>query len=64
MYAADVSTTMIVRPGPVIDFLLANQNARNPSELDWAKVLVIYLLFISYMLGIILLMTLSVVLSG
>lgn len=62
MYAADVSTTMIVRPGPVIDFLLANQNARNPSELDWAKVLVIYLLFISYMLGIILLMTLSVVL--
>ncbi|MQM02796.1 hypothetical protein Taro_035569 [Colocasia esculenta] len=33
----DVSTTMIVKPGPVIDFLMANQNARRPSEIDWVK---------------------------
>ncbi|XP_058743134.1 protein argonaute 4-like [Vicia villosa] len=33
----DVSTTMIVRPGPVVDFLIANQNARDPFNLDWAK---------------------------
>ncbi|CAL5190388.1 unnamed protein product [Lathyrus oleraceus] len=33
----DVSTTMIVRPGPVVDFLIANQNARDPFTLDWAK---------------------------
>ncbi|KAL4281556.1 hypothetical protein GQ457_03G044040 [Hibiscus cannabinus] len=32
----DVSTTMIIRPGPVVDFLLANQNARNPHSLDWS----------------------------
>lgn len=34
----DVSTTMIVRPGPVVDFLIANQNVRDPFSLDWAKV--------------------------
>ncbi|KAK4379125.1 hypothetical protein RND71_000987 [Anisodus tanguticus] len=33
----DVSTTMIVQPGPVIDFLLANQNARDPYQIDWSK---------------------------
>uniref|UniRef100_A0A1D1YYN5 Protein argonaute 4A n=1 Tax=Anthurium amnicola TaxID=1678845 RepID=A0A1D1YYN5_9ARAE len=33
----DVSTTMIVRPGPVIDFLIASQNARDPFGIDWAK---------------------------
>ncbi|GMI81835.1 OVEREXPRESSOR OF CATIONIC PEROXIDASE 11, ARGONAUTE 4 [Hibiscus trionum] len=33
----DVSTTMIVRPGPVVDFLIANQNARDPYSLDWTK---------------------------
>ncbi|XP_059661930.1 protein argonaute 16-like [Cornus florida] len=33
----DVSTTMILSPGPVIDFLLANQNAREPRFIDWAK---------------------------
>ncbi|KAI7993599.1 Protein argonaute 16 [Camellia lanceoleosa] len=33
----DVSTTMILTPGPVIDFLLANQNAREPRNIDWAK---------------------------
>jgi eukaryotic translation initiation factor 2C len=29
---------MIVRPGPVVDFLIANQNARDPFSLDWNKV--------------------------
>ncbi|KAL6515147.1 Protein argonaute-4 [Orobanche hederae] len=33
----DVSTTMIVQPGPVIDFLLANQNVKDPYHLDWVK---------------------------
>ncbi|KAJ4768954.1 Argonaute family protein [Rhynchospora pubera] len=33
----DVTTTMIMTPGPVIDFLLANQNVREPSMVDWAK---------------------------
>ncbi|WJX64437.1 Protein argonaute-4 [Trifolium repens] len=33
----DVSTTMIVRPGPVVDFLIANQNVRDPFSLDWNK---------------------------
>ncbi|KAF8724800.1 hypothetical protein HU200_020737 [Digitaria exilis] len=33
----DVSTTMIVKPGPVIDFLLANQKVEHPSRIDWKK---------------------------
>ncbi|CAM9002892.1 unnamed protein product [Rhodiola kirilowii] len=33
----DVSTTMIVQPGQVVDFLIANQNARDPFNLDWSK---------------------------
>ncbi|KAJ0112816.1 hypothetical protein Patl1_01934 [Pistacia atlantica] len=33
----DVSTTMILKPGPVIDFLIANQNVREPRNIDWAK---------------------------
>ncbi|XP_058220403.1 protein argonaute 16 [Rhododendron vialii] len=33
----DVSTTMILTPGPVIDFLLANQSARDPRNIDWTK---------------------------
>ncbi|TVU22668.1 hypothetical protein EJB05_32383, partial [Eragrostis curvula] len=33
----DVSTTMIVKPGPVIDFLLANQKVNHPNQIDWAK---------------------------
>ncbi|XP_071686025.1 protein argonaute 4-like isoform X2 [Rutidosis leptorrhynchoides] len=33
----DVSTTMIIQPGPVIDFLIANQNVTNPLSIDWAK---------------------------
>uniref|UniRef100_A0A2N9FLS5 Piwi domain-containing protein n=1 Tax=Fagus sylvatica TaxID=28930 RepID=A0A2N9FLS5_FAGSY len=33
----DVSTTMIIQPGPVVDFLIANQNVRDPFQLDWSK---------------------------
>ncbi|XP_019438722.1 PREDICTED: protein argonaute 16 isoform X1 [Lupinus angustifolius] len=33
----DTSTTMILKPGPVIDFLLSNQNVREPRNIDWAK---------------------------
>lgn len=35
----DVSTTMIVRPGPVVDFLIENQGVRNPRDIDWGKVI-------------------------
>lgn len=37
-FCQDVSTTMIVQPGPVVDFLIANQNVRDPYSIDWAKV--------------------------
>lgn len=33
----DVSTTMIVQPGPVVDFLIANQNVKDPYSIDWTK---------------------------
>ncbi|CAM0907115.1 unnamed protein product [Alopecurus aequalis] len=33
----DVSTTMIVKPGPLIDFLLANQKVDHPDRIDWQK---------------------------
>ncbi|KAJ6873857.1 hypothetical protein NC651_032641 [Populus alba x Populus x berolinensis] len=33
----DVSTTMILTPGPVIDFLVVNQNVREPRYVDWVK---------------------------
>ncbi|CAO2184938.1 unnamed protein product [Urochloa humidicola] len=33
----DVSTTMIVKPGPVVDFLLANQKVDHPQKIDWSK---------------------------
>lgn len=33
----DVSTTMIVQPGPVVDFLIANQNVKDPYSVDWVK---------------------------
>lgn len=29
---------MIVQPGPVVDFLLANQNKKDPYGVDWNKV--------------------------
>ncbi|KAM1124608.1 hypothetical protein ACFX11_040190 [Malus domestica] len=33
----DVSTTMIVKPGPVLDFLMLNQNVKTPYQIDWTK---------------------------
>ncbi|CAH8383280.1 unnamed protein product [Eruca vesicaria subsp. sativa] len=33
----DTSTTMVVQPGLVVDFLLANQNVKHPKYLDWDK---------------------------
>ncbi|XP_031490006.1 protein argonaute 4-like [Nymphaea colorata] len=33
----DVTTTMILKPGPVINFLLENQNVRDPFRIDWQK---------------------------
>nr|XP_018674223.1 PREDICTED: protein argonaute 4B-like [Musa acuminata subsp. malaccensis]XP_018674224.1 PREDICTED: protein argonaute 4B-like [Musa acuminata subsp. malaccensis] len=33
----DVSTTMIVKPGPVVQFLIDNQNVKDPYHLDWTK---------------------------
>ncbi|VVB16907.1 unnamed protein product [Arabis nemorensis] len=33
----DVSTTMIVQPGPVVDFLIANQGVKDPFSVDWNK---------------------------
>ncbi|TKY66352.1 argonaute 16 [Spatholobus suberectus] len=33
----DMSTTMIIKPGPVIDFLLSNQQVKEPRYIDWAK---------------------------
>ncbi|XP_041996009.1 protein argonaute 16-like [Salvia splendens] len=33
----DVSTTMILKPGPVVDFLLANQNVKDLRYIDWVK---------------------------
>ncbi|KAL2474237.1 Protein argonaute 6 [Abeliophyllum distichum] len=33
----DVSTTVILTPGPVLDFLLANQNVREHCYIDWTK---------------------------
>ncbi|XP_047058374.1 protein argonaute 4A-like [Lolium rigidum] len=33
----DLSTTMVVKPGPVIDFLLFNQNIKDPYRIDWVK---------------------------
>ncbi|KAJ0488572.1 putative post-transcriptional gene silencing PAZ-Argonaute family protein [Helianthus annuus] len=28
---------MIIQPGPVVDFLIANQNVKDPYSVDWAK---------------------------
>ncbi|KAK4777764.1 hypothetical protein SAY87_017951 [Trapa incisa] len=33
----DVSTTMIVRRGPVMDFLIENQKVGDPLDIDWVK---------------------------
>ncbi|KAG2396644.1 Protein argonaute 6 [Vigna angularis] len=34
---SDVSTTVIIKPGPVIDFLLSNQQVKEPRYIDWEK---------------------------
>ncbi|CAG7910751.1 unnamed protein product [Brassica rapa] len=36
-FSSDVSSTLIVSPGPVIDFLVLNQEVRDPSSIDWKK---------------------------
>ncbi|CAE6113379.1 unnamed protein product [Arabidopsis arenosa] len=33
----DVSTTMIVKPGPVVDFLIGNQGVKDPFSINWKK---------------------------
>nr|ATG34093.1 argonaute 16 [Suaeda salsa] len=33
----DVAMTLVLKPGPVLDFLLANQNVREARYIDWAK---------------------------
>ncbi|KAF5751651.1 hypothetical protein HS088_TW02G00667 [Tripterygium wilfordii] len=33
----DVTTTMTIKPGALVDFLLEHQNARDPFSVDWAK---------------------------
>ncbi|KAF2292334.1 hypothetical protein GH714_020085 [Hevea brasiliensis] len=33
----DMSMTMFLTPGPVIDFLKANQNVQDPCSIDWVK---------------------------
>ncbi|XP_048495997.1 protein argonaute 4 [Beta vulgaris subsp. vulgaris] len=33
----DVTLTTIVQPGPLVDFLINNQNAGDPYHIDWAK---------------------------
>ncbi|XP_051134343.1 protein argonaute 4-like [Andrographis paniculata] len=33
----DVSTTMTIKPGPLIDFLIENQKVRDPFSVDWVK---------------------------
>ncbi|ESR43662.1 hypothetical protein CICLE_v10013619mg, partial [Citrus x clementina] len=33
----DGSTTTIIKPGPLVDFLIANQNVRDCYQLHWAK---------------------------
>ncbi|XP_021749109.1 protein argonaute 4-like isoform X2 [Chenopodium quinoa] len=33
----DMSLTTVLKPGPVLDFLVANQNVKNTSCIDWSK---------------------------
>jgi len=39
LFFLDVSTTVIIKPGPVIDFLSSNQQVMNPCYIDWEKVM-------------------------
>ncbi|XLR27535.1 hypothetical protein S83_055435, partial [Arachis hypogaea] len=36
----DVSTTMVVKPGPLLDFLCENKNVKHPNLIDWTKKLI------------------------
>jgi len=36
---SDVSTTMILTPGPVVDFLRANQGIQDARRIEWIKVI-------------------------
>jgi hypothetical protein len=38
----DVSTTLLVKPGALVDFLLENQNVQQPNLIDWSKVILYY----------------------
>lgn len=38
-FGSDVSSTLIVTPGPVMRFLTDNQGVRDQSFIDWKKVL-------------------------
>jgi hypothetical protein len=40
---ANNSATMIVKPGPADDFLLANQKVDHRNKIDWAKVMFFFL---------------------
>ncbi|KAK4362551.1 hypothetical protein RND71_017792 [Anisodus tanguticus] len=33
----DTSTTTVIQPGPLVNFLIANQNVDNPFKIDWTK---------------------------
>nr|VDD08311.1 unnamed protein product [Brassica oleracea] len=33
----DVTTTMIIKPGPLVDFVIANQGVNDPFNVDWSK---------------------------
>lgn len=44
---------MIVKPGPVIDFLLANQKVDHPDRIDWQKVSFLFNIIDVYVLVII-----------
>ena len=35
----DVTTTMIIKPGPLVDFVIANQGVNDPFNVDWSKVI-------------------------
>jgi hypothetical protein len=40
-FIKDVSTTLLVKPGPVVDFVLQNQNVQKPNLIDWTKVILL-----------------------
>ncbi|KAK4492821.1 hypothetical protein RD792_000146 [Penstemon davidsonii] len=36
-FLSDVTTTLILTPGPVVNFILANQNVKEYRQIDWVK---------------------------